>query len=251
MIPAPEDVAAPPAGATTTASGLAFKILEGAGNGKQPGPADKVTVHYTGWTAATGDMFDSSVLRGAPATFGLNQVIRGWTEGLQHMQVGQKARFWIPGNLAYGDTPQGGRPYGMLVFDVELLSFVEAPKPPPVPEDVAAPPADATTTASGLAYKVLSKGTGTSHPSASSTVTVHYTGWMTNGQMFDSSVVRGETISFPLNRVIPGWTEGLQTMVQGEKTRFWIPGNLAYGEVPQGGRPYGTLVFDVELFSFR
>ena len=92
MIPAPED-AGTPAGATTTASGLAFKILEG-GNGKQPG-SDKVTVHYTGWTAATGDMFDSSVLR-APATFVLNQVIRGWIEGLQHMQVGQKARFWIP-----------------------------------------------------------------------------------------------------------------------------------------------------------
>jgi peptidylprolyl isomerase len=250
MIPAPADVAAPPADAITTASGLSYKILEGPESENKPGPTDKVTVHYTGWTAKTGDMFDSSILRGAPATFGLNQVIKGWTEGVQLMAPGQKARFWIPGALAYGDTPMGGRPYGLLVFDVELISFVEGPKMPEVPSDVAAAPADATVTASGLAYKVLTQGTGTAHPTANSTVTVHYSGWMTNGQMFDSSVMRGETISFPLNRVIPGWTEGLQLMVQGEKARFWIPGALAYGDTPQGGRPYGTLVFDVELFSF-
>jgi len=251
MIPAPSDVAAPPADALRTASGLAYKILEGAPDGDNPAAADKVTVHYTGWTAATGDMFDSSVTRGEPATFPLNRVIAGWTEGLQLMAPGQKARFWIPGKLAYGDVPQGGRPYGMLVFDVELLSVQAAPKPPQVPEDVAAAPASATVTASGLAYRVLKPGTGTKHPSAGSTVTVHYSGWTAaTGDLFDSSVVRGETISFPLNRVIPGWTEGLQLMVTGEKTRFWIPGHLAYGDVPQGGRPYGLLVFDVELFSF-
>jgi len=251
MIPAPSDVAAPPSDALRTASGLAYKILEGSSGGAHPGPADKVTVHYTGWTAATGEMFDSSVTRGQTATFGLNQVIPGWTEGLQLMAPGQKARFWIPGKLAYGDTPQGGRPFGLLVFDVELLSFQAAPKPPQVPEDVAAPPANATVTASGLAYRVLKAGTGTTHPTATSSVTVHYSGWTAaTGELFDSSVVRGETISFPLNRVIPGWTEGLQLMVVGEKTRFWIPGKLAYGDAPQGGRPYGLLVFDVELFSF-
>jgi FKBP-type peptidyl-prolyl cis-trans isomerase len=250
MIPAPEDVAAAPADATVTESGLAFKILSGNATDTRPGPTDKVTVHYTGWTAATGDMFDSSILRGEPATFGLNQVIAGWTEGLQHICPGQTARLWIPGDLAYGNVPQGGRPYGMLVFDVELISMIPGPKTPDVPADVAAAPADATVTASGLAYRVLSAGTGSASPKASQTVTVHYTGWMTNGQMFDSSVMRGETISFPLNRVIPGWTEGLQLMVAGEKTRFWIPGDLAYGNTPQGGRPHGTLVFDVELFSF-
>jgi len=251
MIPAPNDVAAAPADATKTASGLAYKILSGDAGGDQPGPADKVTVHYTGWTAATGKMFDSSVERGQPATFGLNQVIPGWTEGVQLIGLGQKARFWIPGELAYGNSPQGGRPHGLLVFDVELLSFQAAPKPPAVPEDVAAVPDGATKTGSGLAYRVLRAGTGADKPSAASTVTVHYTGWMTNGSMFDSSVVRDETISFPLNRVIPGWTEGLQLMVTGEKTRFWIPGDLAYGNTPQGGRPHGMLVFDVELFSFR
>ena len=123
MIPAPSDVAAPPADATRTDSGLAYKVLSGQAKGDNPGPADKVTVHYTGWTAATGVMFDSSVQRGQPITFGLNQVIAGWTEGLQLMTAGQKARFWIPGDLAYGNTPGRGRPHGMLVFDVELLSI--------------------------------------------------------------------------------------------------------------------------------
>jgi peptidylprolyl isomerase len=132
------------------------------------------------------------------------------------------------------------------------------PAPPPeppapadiaAPEDVAAAPADAQKTASGLQYKVLQKGTGTEHPTATSVVKVHYTGWTTDGKMFDSSVKRGEPAEFPLNRVIPGWTEGLQLMVAGEKTRLWIPSELAYKGAP--GQPAGTLVFDVELLEFR
>jgi len=124
--------------------------------------------------------------------------------------------------------------------------------PIPAPADVAAAPADATQTGSGLAYKVIEKGTGTVHPKATDTVEVHYTGWMTDGSMFDSSVERGSTTSFPLNGVIKGWTEGVQLMVVGDKTRFWIPGNLAYGETPsRPGYPYGTLVFDVELVSIK
>ena len=118
----------------------------------------------------------------------------------------------------------------------------------PAPDDVVAPPKDAQTSSSGLASKVLVKGTGSKHPSATSTVTVHYTGWTTDGTMFDSSVVRGQKSTFPLNRVIKGWTEGLQLMVVGEKRRFWIPADLAYGE---NGRVPGMLVFDVELFEFQ
>ena len=118
----------------------------------------------------------------------------------------------------------------------------------PAPPDVAAPPKDAEVTESGLASKVLKKGTGTDHPTTTSTVTVHYTGWKTDGTMFDSSLTRDQKASFPLNRVIKGWTEGLQLMVVGEKRRFWIPANLAYGE---NGRVPGMLVFDVELFEFK
>jgi len=116
------------------------------------------------------------------------------------------------------------------------------------PDDVEAPPADAEKTDSGLASRVLVEGTGTEHPTVTSTVTVHYTGWTTDGEMFDSSVQRGNTSSFPLNGVIPGWTEGLQLMVVGEKRRFWIPSDLAYGD---SGRVAGMLVFDVELFDIK
>ena len=118
----------------------------------------------------------------------------------------------------------------------------------PAPPDVAAVPSDATATASGLASKVLQAGTGSEHPTGTDSVTVHYTGWTTDGSMFDSSVTRGQPATFPLNGVIKGWTEGVQLMVVGEKRRFWIPEDLAYG-----GRqaPFGLLVFDVELLSIQ
>ena len=115
----------------------------------------------------------------------------------------------------------------------------------PAPNDVAAPPTDAEVTPSGLATKVIQAGNGTEHPGPTSQVTVHYTGWTTDGKMFDSSIVRDQASTFTLNRVIRGWTEGLQLMVEGEKRRLWIPENLAYGGRP--GSPQGMLVFDVEL----
>jgi len=247
-IAAPADVAAAPADAETTASGLASKVIQAGTGTEKPTAADTVEVHYTGWTT-DGKMFDSSVQRGSTAKFPLNRVIKGWTEGLQLMVVGEKRRFWIPGPLAYGDTPKRpGAPAGTLVFDVELVSVSAAPK---APADVAAAPADATKTASGLTYKVLKPGTG-AKPAATDVVEVHYSGWTTDGKMFDSSVARGRTATFPLNQVIKGWTEGLQLMNEGSKARFWIPGNLAYGETPsRPGAPAGTLVFDVELVKIK
>jgi FKBP-type peptidyl-prolyl cis-trans isomerase len=353
----PADVAAAPADAVKTATGLASKVLKAGTGDKKPTATDTVTVHYSGWTT-DGKMFDSSVPRGEPTSFPLNAVIPGWTEGLQLMVIGEKRRFWIPEELAYGPVvPGSGRPGGMLCFDVELLGVKEAPKPPAdtqktasgigykitregagekagadqvltfhfkaasmegevlqdsheeptpptvpadklpkelaelfgdmkageqrkcwlpepripggfvvadlelisfkkappapkAPEDVAAAPADAKKTASGLAYKVLTAGTGKDHPKATDTVKVHYSGWTTDGKMFDSSVTRGEPTSFPLNAVIKGWTEGVQLMVVGDKYRFWIPEEMAYGPVvPGSGRPGGLLVFDVELLE--
>jgi FKBP-type peptidyl-prolyl cis-trans isomerase len=245
---APSDVKAPPADAEKTPSGLASKVLK-PGTGKdKPLATETVSVHYTGWTT-DGRKFDSSVDRGQPLKFALNQVIKGWTEGLQLMSVGEKRRLWIPSDLAYGpDAAARGRPAGMLVFDVELLG-VDKPLPPP--EDVAAVPKNAKKTKSGLAYRVLKPGKG-KKPKASSTVLVNYTGWTLDGKMFDSSVTSGAPISFPLNSVIPGWTEGVQLMAPGEKTRFWIPAALAYGEkTPPGGPPAGMLVFDIELLEVK
>ncbi len=243
-IPAPADVAAAPADAIRTPSGLAYKVLTPGGGGDHPGATDRVTVHYVGWTT-DGKMFDSSYKRKKPASFALNKVIAGWTEGVQLMAVGEKTRFWIPEELAYKGTP--GKPAGMLVFDVELVDVLATPK---VPEDVAAPSAGATTSKSGLASKVLKAGTGTEHPSPTSQVRVHYTGWTKDGKEFDSSVRRGQPASFPLDGVIGGWTEGLQLMVVGERRRFWIPAELAYGETPKRpGAPAGQLTFDVELLE--
>ena len=119
----------------------------------------------------------------------------------------------------------------------------------PAPADVAAPPADSLKTTSGLSIKVLQKGTGTRNPRPTDRVTVHYTGWTTDGEMFDSSVKNGEPTTFAVDQVIEGWTEGLQRMVEGEKARLWIPENLAYGGIP--GKPAGMLVFDVELIRIE
>jgi peptidylprolyl isomerase len=250
-LPAPPDVAAPPADAVKTASGLASKVLT-PGTGKDhPGPADKVKVDYTGWTKG-GQMFDSSVTRGQPITFPLNGVIPGWTEGVALMVVGEKRRLWIPAALAYGDHPRGGQPAGDLVFDVELLDITVAPKPPAVPEDVKAAPATAKKTASGLQYRPLTPAVGTAHPTATSSVTVNYSGWTPDGKMFDSSITRGQPASFSLGGVIKGWTEGVQLMTKGQKMRFWIPGALAYGDKPaRPGAPAGPLVFDIELIDFK
>lgn len=353
----PADVATAPADAVKTESGLASKVLKAGTGDKKPTAADTVTVHYSGWTT-DGKMFDSSVNRGEPASFPLGGVIAGWTEGLQLMVVGEKRRFWIPEDLAYGPVVAGsGRPGGMLCFDVELLGIKEASKPPAdtektaggvaykitkdgagekpgsdqvvtfhftaktmdgqvvqdsrtqpappsvpldklppelgeiiagmktgeqrqcwlpepqapggfivadielvsfkaappapaVPDDVATAPADAKKTESGIAHKLLTAGTGKENPKAADTVKVHYSGWTTDGKMFDSSVTRGEPAEFPLGGVIKGWTEGVQLMVVGEKRRFWIPEGLAYGPVvPGSGRPGGMLVFDIELLE--
>ncbi len=249
QIPAPDDVATPPKDAKKTASGLYTKVLT-KGKGKdKPKPDDRVKVHYTGWTK-DGKMFDSSVARNEPATFSVGGVIKGWTEALQLMVAGEKRRLWIPADLAYGDTARGGGPTGQLTFDVELLEIVVAPKPWPVPTDVKEAPKDAKKTASGLQYKVLTKGKGKKHPSASDRVTVHYSGWTPDGKQFDSSVARGEPATFSVGGVIKGWTEGLQLMVEGDKIRLWIPSDLAYGDKPKRpGAPGGPLVFDVELLS--
>jgi peptidylprolyl isomerase len=237
----PFDVAAPPADATKTASGLASRVIKPGTGTTHPGKAALVTVNYTGWTTA-GKMFDSTATLGKPVTFPLDRVIAGWTEGVQQMVQGETRRFWIPESLTYRGTRE---PKGTLVFDVELVAFVAMPT---APADVKAAPSDAQRTVSGLAYKVLTPGTGARHPLASSEVTVHYSGWTTDGRMFDSSVTRGEPTTFTLDSVIQGWTEGLQLMVEGETMRLWIPEELAYkGQSP----PYGMLVFDVQLISIR
>jgi peptidylprolyl isomerase len=248
---APRDVTEAPPQATKTASGLAWKVLVKAQGTAHPGPHDKVSIVFTGWTPE-GEVIDSSVPDGEPRSFSMDEVNKGLSEGLRMMAKGEKRRLWMPAALASSGRPKLRGPAGPAVFDVELVDFVKMPDPIPVPEDVEAPPAAATRTRSGLAYRFLKHGKGKEHPKADSTVEVHYSGWTPDGQMFDSSVRRGQSISFPLDGVIKGWTEGVQLMVVGDKARFWIPSALAYGDTPtRPGAPAGPLVFDIELLGIR
>lgn len=243
----------------TTSSGLQYmELSEGPAGGYSPKAEDIVDVHYVG-TLTDGIEFDSSVKRGAAARFPLNQVIPGWTEGVQLMSEGDKFRFFIPPELAYGEAGTPGGPIGpneALIFDVELVKVSS----PERNADAAAKflaqnakKAGVKTTGSGLQYEVLAEGpAGGKSPSDANKVSVHYEGRLIDGSVFDSSYDRGEPIEFPLANVIPGWTEGVQLMSEGDKFRFYIPPALGYGESGTPGGPIGpneALIFDVELLK--
>ena len=240
QIAAPADVAAPPADAEKTKDGLATRVLQ-AGSGKiRPGKDEVVTVDYTAWTTA-GKMFDSTLVHGKPLTITMDHLLPGMAEGVHMMTVGEKRRMWVPESLAFNGA--AGKPAGPLVFDVTLLDL-----PMRAPADVRTPPADALRTKGNISYKVLHPGTGTRHPTKTDTVLVNYTGWTTDGKMFDSSWTHGGPAPLALQNTIRGWQDGVPLMVEGEKTRFWIPERVAY-EGSQ--KPYGMLVFDIELVKIE
>lgn len=230
----------------TTDSGLKYEIIT-KGTGATPAAIDSVTVHYEG-KLLDGTVFDSSYERGETISFPLGGVIKGWTEGLQLMQEGAKYIFTIPSELAYGEAGAGASipPNADLIFTVELIKV-------DVNEDIAFLEANKAkdgikVTESGLQYKVLLEGSGKS-PKDTDNVTVHYEGSLIDGTVFDSSYKRGEVIDFPLNRVISGWTEGLQLMKEGATYKFFIPSELGYGRRGSPGSipPNATLIFKVEL----
>jgi FKBP-type peptidyl-prolyl cis-trans isomerase len=242
-------------------SGLVYLI-------ENPGSVDKITagnnvsLHYRGTFRADGKQFDASYDRGQPMDFiyKTNQMIPGFEEGIGMIGKGGKAKLVIPYYQAYGKQGRPGAipPYSDLVFDIEVVN-VSIAKDYKV-EGLAflaenKKNKDVMVTPSGLQYIVMKKGSG-KNPNSTSKVTVHYHGTTPDGTVFDSSVDRGETISFGLNQVIKGWTEGLQLMETGAKYKFFIPEELAYGaNPPQGGQgPIKSnmpLIFEVELFSFE
>ncbi len=239
----------------TTASGLKVKITE-KGNGKQVIKGDKVTAHYTG-TLEDGKKFDSSKDRNQPFSFkvGTGQVISGWDEGFQLLSIGDKATFTIPSNLGYGANGAGGviPPNATLFFDVEVLDAVASPAPKAaVPYDVTG--LDTIKMQSGLKFLKVESGTG-DKAQQGKYVSVHYTGYLMDGKKFDSSVERGEPIEFQLGKgmVIKGWEEGIELMHVGDKMRFIIPSELAYGEkgAPGAIPANATLIFDCELVGVQ
>ncbi len=241
----------PPADAEITPTGLTqVTLTKGAGE-TSPLPDDTVVMHYRGWDSQ-GRRFDDTQTRGQPDRVRVSALAPGWAEALSTMLPGEKRRVWIPARLGFGPVPTPERPNGDVVLDVELVDIVKALPPPEVPPDLTSPPTDAVTTTTGLVYKVLTRGKGERTPNRNERVLVHYSGWDMAGKLFDSSVMRGEPIAFGVDEVIPGWTEALQLMHEGDQIRVWIPGNLAYGDKPDNPNvPAGRLCFDVQLIQIQ
>lgn len=248
--PIPSDLAAPPADAKATKSGAKYITVRPGTGTEKARPHDDVTFHVTAWDSQ-GRMFDSTEMKTKPAAkVAPYTQAKPMEEVLTDMVAGQRVRFWVDAAAMTTPTPQKeALPAGQLVYEVEILQIDKKTPPPPVPTDVAKPPGNARKTAAGVFYKVLKAGPGGPKPKATDTVKVNYTGWQTNGTMFDSSITKGQPATFSLGAVIKGWTDGLQQMSVGDSFRFWIPEELAYKDNP--GRPQGMLVFDIELLEIK
>lgn len=243
----PSDVATPPAQAATTKSGVRYVVIRpGTGTAKVRS-FDKVTYRFTGWDAE-GRMYETTEMKDRPITMAPYQLPAALDEVLTTMTSGQRVRFWTTAEkLAPNGKPAPGMPQGPVCGELEIISTEKGIEPPAAPADVGKPPGDAKKSAKGVFYKVLKAGKGGPKPKPSDTVRVNYTGWTTDGRMFDSSVLRNQPAEFSLQAVVAGWTEGIPLMAVGDKFRFWIPEELAYKGAP--GRPQGMLVFDVELLD--
>lgn len=233
---------AAPERAALTRSGTAYVLLE-PGDPAAPRAqwADFVELRYRVWDE-DGRLVGQS-RPGRSERLAVSWLPPGWAEVVMTIQPGARARIWVPEPQAYASTPGG--PRGALRIDMDYLGVepTELAQADAVP--LLTPPPSALRTASGLAFVVLRPGTGTRHATPEGRVTVHYEGWTADGNRFDSSYARGEPVTFPLPGVIAGWQEAVPLMVEGEKTRFWIPAEMAYGDAP--GRPNGMLIFDIEL----
>ncbi|MBK7075450.1 MAG: FKBP-type peptidyl-prolyl cis-trans isomerase [Myxococcales bacterium] len=246
--PTPPDVGAPPATAAATPSGLRSLVVKPGTGTTHPRSFDLVTYHYTAWDA-TGRLFDSSELRKRPTTTLGFREFRGIEEALTLMVVGERRRVWLPPSLTEQSLP--GLPRGTLCYELEVTDLVPKAAPPPAPSraELAAPPADARTTARGARLVIRKAGTGKVHPTPADTVKVSFSGWTADGHLFDSSIPHGVPIDAPVGKFIPGWVDALTQMVVGDRARVWVPVELAFNHEP--GRPAGPLVFDLELLAIE
>ncbi|HEU4728712.1 MAG TPA: FKBP-type peptidyl-prolyl cis-trans isomerase [Kofleriaceae bacterium] len=248
----PDDVGKPPGKAETLPHGTK-RVVVRPGTGKDKvRQFDTVAYNYTAWDSE-GRMIDSTEQRKRPMTTQPYKQSIGMNEMLTSMVAGERARFWLDADkLVLAGTKPLPIQHGPVCYEVEVQQVTKpAHEPPPAPPDVAKPPPDAKKTAKGVFYRLLKAGPGKDprHPETKDTVKVHYTGWTTDGKMFDSSLLRGEPATFSLTGVIAGWTDGIPLMTQGDHMRFWIPEPLAYKGQP--GKPAGMLVFDVELIEIQ
>lgn len=232
-----------------TASGLQYVVLKsGAPDGAKPGLNDRVSVHYDGRLAADGTPFDSSYERGEPATFGVTQVIAGWTEVLQLMHPGDDWMVYLPSDIAYGERGTPGGPIGPnadLVFRVNLVDTLKDTTPGAAFFDANLPwdasQENVVTTQSGLQYIVLAAGdpSGALATEDSRALQHFEIRKAANGQRIDSSFQNGRPETLSANALIPGWAEALQLMRPGDDWLLYLPAALAFGERGTPGGPIG------------
>ncbi|MFO8068108.1 MAG: FKBP-type peptidyl-prolyl cis-trans isomerase [Bacteroidales bacterium] len=233
-----------------TESGLVYSILK-EGDGPKAFPGMMVVAEYTGFFDDN-VIFDSSKENGEPlkAKLGDETLIKGLEEGFTYLSEGDHARLWIPSELAYGEEGRGIIPPDKdLVFDVELIKVDEPKKP--VPFNVEGK--DTLETESGLKYIVVNQGYGKS-PEPGQIVKVHYSAYLENGYMFDSSVQRSQPLKIVAGKglLIKGWDEAVLLMRKNAKYRFIMPHDLAFGEKGFGDvPPYSTVIYDIELIDIE
>jgi FKBP-type peptidyl-prolyl cis-trans isomerase len=257
--PAPEYPVDPafegkPVSTNTLAGGLLVEDFV-IGTGEEAKKGSEVSVHYVG-TLADGTMFDTSHKRNRPFAFtiGEGRVIKGWDEGVPGMKVGGKRRLTVPAELAYGERKKGKiPPNSQLTFTIEL---VESVPPLPDPKDASAfagEPLRRVELERGLVVEDYVDGEGRV-AAAGDKVSMHYTGTLDDGTVFDSSIPRKKALSFVLgtNMVIDGWDIGIAGMKVGGLRKLIIPAELAYGERGKGKIPANSrLTFTVELMAVR
>lgn len=234
----------------TTDSGIQYYVIE-EGDGESPEEGDPVRVHFTFWLE-DGTRLNSSIDVGQPLTFviGQGQVPQGLEEGVADMNVGGYRQLVLPPELAFGEQGAGNTvpPDSTIIFEVELLEIM--PSGPDQPEDVDAD--EYETTENGLQYVDLEEGSG-AEVEAGQPVSIHYTGWLTDGAKFDSSFNRGEPFTFVpgTGQMLPGVDEGVIGMMEGGRRQLRIPPDLAYGAQGAGGviPPNATLIFLIEVIE--
>ena len=233
-----------------TESGIKYIIVKENKTGEST-KGKKVTINYSGFLRE-GRCFDSSVDRGQPlvAEVGRGKLFPGLDEAISLMRNGEKGKFIIPSQLAFGERGGGPIPPNSdLIMDLEVMNVQDIPVPVKFDTTGITP----KTTVTGLKYFEIKKSGNEQKPMAGQNVKVHYSGYLTDGKLFDSSVERGEPIEFALGagQVIAGWEEGIALMSVGDKYRLIIPSQLGYGEA--GRAPVipanAELIFDVELIA--
>jgi len=252
----------------TLESGLQY-MDDSLGTGREAKADELVSIHFKGWMVpkdTASELFSDwsadqskstlslgdSKMRNQPIKFILNSgsFIKGTDEGIVGMKVGGVRTMIIPSKLAYGDAGVGFIPPNTdLKVIIELLEV----KDRVVAEMWKVDSTSFKTTASGLKYAIISQGEGPA-VEAGKVVTVHYSGYLQDGTMFDSSVERDEPIQFVVGQgqVIPGWDEGMQLLKKGDKARFIVPPQLGYGEMVLEKIPVNsTLIFDTEVIDIK